>query len=136
MAIRPCLRQLHSAAIWPSRERWQKRALQLPLAVLGIAVWAAVRSAGHLRSAYVPEPPGPLQLRPRTKRLRDQQTGLPRAPPAEADVALDYFQRSFPGVSTQEHILIQRWERLSELFGGGQAANELVLKEPQILRVQ
>mmetsp|Transcript_55100 Transcript_55100/g.102023 ORF Transcript_55100/g.102023 Transcript_55100/m.102023 type:complete len:455 (+) Transcript_55100:49-1413(+) len=134
MAPTLCFR---AAAIKHCHSRWRTGAERHFLAILGLAAaWAALCCHAGTINAYVPEPPGPLALRPRTKRLRDQQTGLPRAPPAEADVALDYFQKTFPGVSTQEHILIHRWERLSELFGGGQAANELVLKEPQILRVQ
>jgi len=79
--------------------------------------------------------PGPLAIRRRTQKLRDPWTNLPRPPPQEADVALDYFQRTFPGVTTEEHILIRRWESLVEVFGGSEEANTLVLEEPSLLRV-
>lgn len=79
-------------------------------------------------------PPGPLSIRTRTTKLVDVTTGLPRKPPAQADISLDYFQRTFPDVTTQEHLLILRWEDLASVFGGSDAANELVLKEPSILR--
>lgn len=49
-------------------------------------------------------------------------------------MALDYFQRTFPGVTTMEHKLIQRWEDLAAVFGGAEAANELVLEDPSVLR--
>lgn len=49
-------------------------------------------------------------------------------------MALDYFQRKFPKINTEEHILIERWESLGSLFGGNDAATELVMKDPSILR--
>lgn len=78
--------------------------------------------------------PGPLAIRRRTNRLRDPWTNLPRPAPQEADVALDYFQRTFPEVTTEEHVLIRRWEELVDIFGGSEAANTLVLEDPTVLR--
>jgi len=59
---------------------------------------------------------------------------MPRPVPLEADQALDYFQRSFPKVTTEEHLLILRFEDIANVFGGTDVATELVLKEPSILR--
>lgn len=88
--------------------------------------------------AWQPRPPkpapGPLSVRTRTNKLRNTWTGLPRPAPKEADVALDYFQRTFPAVTTEEHQLILRWEDLAAVFGGAEAANELVLQDPSVLR--
>jgi len=78
--------------------------------------------------------PGPLAIRQRTTKLLNKQTGMPRPLPAKVDEALDYFQRTFPDVSTEEHLLIERWEDISAIFGGGDYANELVMEEPSILR--
>merc|ERR1719293_577804 len=80
------------------------------------------------------QPPGPLSLRERTTRLRDPVTGLPRPPPKEADVVLDFFQRTFPEVTTDEDHLIRRWEEIGNIFGGHAAANNLTLTNPTVLR--
>lgn len=77
---------------------------------------------------------GPLSMRKRTTRLLDPYTGFPRAPPVEADVALDIFQRTFPQGRTPEHILIKRWENIAQVFGGSEAANKLIEAEPYILK--
>lgn len=77
---------------------------------------------------------GPLSMRKRTTRLIDPLTGFMRSPPVEADIALDIFQRTFPEARTKEHILIKRWENLATVFGGSEAANQLIEAEPCILR--
>ncbi|CAK0855979.1 unnamed protein product, partial [Prorocentrum cordatum] len=106
-------------------------------AMLGGA-WSCCRSP--LAMAYTPgarntlKPPGPLALRERTTQLKDPVTGLPRAAPKEADIVLDFFQRTFPGVTTEEAQLIKRWENLGNIFGGHASANELVLDNPMVIR--
>jgi len=47
---------------------------------------------------------------------------MPRPVPLEADQALDYFQRSFPKVTTEEHLLILRFEDIANVFGGTDVA--------------
>mmetsp|Transcript_107715 Transcript_107715/g.303438 ORF Transcript_107715/g.303438 Transcript_107715/m.303438 type:complete len:486 (-) Transcript_107715:55-1512(-) len=108
---------------------WTVPLLLLVLAALG-------RHPGPARSQYRPprKPPGPLVLRDRTTKLRDKWTNLPRTAPKEADDALDYFQRTFPDVTTEEHILIERWESLADLFGGMDAATELVYRDASVMR--
>lgn len=105
--------------------------LILVISVLG--GWHSPMAMGLMYQAPK-DPPGPMALRERTTKLRDPYTGLPRIPPAEADAALDYFQRTNPEVTTEEHHLIKRWEDLVNVFGGVEAATELVYKEPKILR--
>lgn len=106
-----------------------------------VVLGACAALEGYLplaRCQYKPprKPPGPLAIRERTNKLRDKWTNLPRLAPKEADEALDYFQRTFPSVTTEEHLLIERWEELASLFGGIDAATELVLLDPSVLRVQ
>eukprot|EP00931_Biecheleriopsis_adriatica_P008075 TRINITY_DN109307_c0_g1_i1.p1 TRINITY_DN109307_c0_g1~~TRINITY_DN109307_c0_g1_i1.p1 ORF type:complete len:462 (-),score=74.76 TRINITY_DN109307_c0_g1_i1:83-1444(-) len=91
----------------------------------GDKVWSGKKAA---------PPPGPLALRHRTRKLRDPVTKLPRAPPAEVDFALDILQRSFPQITTEEHVLIRRWEDLVDVFGSSEIVNQLVEDEPSILR--
>lgn len=78
--------------------------------------------------------PGPVQMRNRKNvRLYDSD-GMVKPFPFEADVALDSLQRTFPGVETREVTLVQRWQDLVDVFGGSAAANELVTREPSVLR--
>ncbi|CAK9097734.1 Hydrocephalus-inducing protein (Protein Hy-3) [Durusdinium trenchii] len=79
-------------------------------------------------------PPAPLAIRQRTNRLRDPQTGFQRPVPKEADFALDIFQRTFPEVTTEEHILIRRWEDIVDFFQSPELVNQLIEDEPSILR--
>lgn len=92
------------------------------------------RGANVIPPGGARSPPAPLAIRTRTRKLRDINTGLPRPRPKEADVSLDLFQRTFPEVRTEEHILIQRWEDLRDLFGSVELAHQLVEDEPSILR--
>ncbi|CAE7232356.1 HYDIN [Symbiodinium sp. CCMP2456] len=80
-------------------------------------------------------PPAPLAMRQRTTKLRDPETGFRRPPPKEADFALDIFQRTFPRVNTEEHILIRRWEDMVDIFGSPELVNQLIEDEPSILRM-
>lgn len=114
---------------------WRLRHLSPVLAAVLLLLLSGVMLPLAWTSKPPMRPPGPLAIRQRTTRLRDVETGMPRAPPAEVDVALDYFQRTFPEITTEEHLLIRRWEELADVFGGADAANELVLGDPSILRV-
>mmetsp|Transcript_27349 Transcript_27349/g.63682 ORF Transcript_27349/g.63682 Transcript_27349/m.63682 type:complete len:448 (-) Transcript_27349:195-1538(-) len=78
--------------------------------------------------------PAPLAMRQRTTKLRDPITGYQRPPPKEADFALDIFQRTFPEVNTEEHILIRRWEDMVDIFGSPELVNQLIEDEPSIMR--
>lgn len=91
--------------------------------------WNMMLPAGVKRPA-----PAPLAIRQRTNRLRDPETGYQRPVPKEADFALDIFQRTFPEVTTEEHILIQRWDDMVDVFQSPELVNQLIEDEPSILR--
>jgi len=99
-----------------------------------LALVALTWSSRELPTAYMKDPPGPVALRPKTVKLRDTWTNLPRAPPEEVYPALDIFQRTFPQITTEEHILIRRWEDIATAFGSIDTANDLVQRDPSILR--
>ena len=91
--------------------------------------WTLMLPAGVKRP-----PPAPLAIRQRTNRLRDPENGYQRPVPKEADFALDIFQRTFPEVTTEEHLLIRRWEDMVDVFQSPELVNQLIEDEPSILR--
>ncbi|CAE8688829.1 unnamed protein product, partial [Polarella glacialis] len=121
-------------ASWPECRRSRLRQVVAVLVLPALVFQGCRWGPAGINAMPKPQPPGPLSIRQRTTKLRDAQTGLPRPAPKEADVSLDYFQRTFPEIRTEEHILIRRWEDIADLFGSPEIANQLVQEQPDILR--
>ncbi|CAE7461731.1 HYDIN [Symbiodinium sp. CCMP2592] len=134
--ISPLELELSAAIVVPDGCVHQFRSWQLN-AALFLAVSVSVRNglALMLPGGVKLPPPAPLAMRQRTTKLRDPETGFRRPPPKEADFALDIFQRTFPRVNTEEHILIRRWEDMVDIFESPELVNQLIEDEPSILRM-
>lgn len=76
----------------------------------------------------------PLALRERTRKLRDPYTGMPRPVPEKVIPILDRYARQWPESTTEEHVIIRRWEDIVDTFGSIQDANFLCDRDPTILR--
>lgn len=98
----------------------------MKLLVLSVALALVLRCCLVLPAGVKRPAPAPLAIRKRTNKLRDPVSGYRRPVPKEADFALDLFQRTFPEVTTEEHILIRRWEDMVDMFQSPELVNQLV----------